>query len=137
MYEECDPRVSTRGSQQDVHAAVQGSAGALSAQTGGFLLGVWSKDPADGQRLEGLLVLGWNPPDSRSNLFASSSMSARRSWLLIGWPAEGEAGRCLDQTRAEGVQAEVVMDVGKGIRQRGGGSTCASPIVREAENSRG
>src|SRR5512135_3205223 len=30
------------------------------------------KNSADGQRLEGLLVLGRNPPDSLSNLFAST-----------------------------------------------------------------
>ena len=61
---------------------------------------VWSNNSADGQRLEGVLVLGWNPPDSRSNLFASGSMSARRSWPPIGRPAEGEAGACLDQAFA-------------------------------------
>ena len=99
------------------------------------LEGVWSNNSADGQRLEGVLVLGWNPPDSRSNLFASGSMSARRSWLLIGQPAEGEAGKCLDQTLAAGVQWQVVMEVGKGIRQRGGSSTAACRPVAHGTRS--
>jgi len=96
---------------------------------------VWSKNSADGQRVEGLLVLGWNPPDFRSNLFASGSMSARRSWLPIGRPAEGDAGECLDQTRAAGAQSQIVMEVGKGIRQLGGSSTAACRPVAHGTRS--
>ena len=94
-----------------------------------------SNNSADGQRLEGVLVLGWNPPDSRSNLFASGSMSARRSWLPIGRPAEGDAGECLDQTRAAGAQSQIVMEVGKGIRPRGGSSTAACRPVAHGTRS--